>query len=80
MVEASLTMELKERLSQFGDSVSPLSYRLDTDLRESLTNLTERLRETQKLIAESEGQLETGVKLNQDADKKTNSAGSGGHL
>ena len=45
IVEASLTMELKERLSQFGDSVSPLSYRLDTDLRERtelLAGVTDR--------------------------------------
>ena len=50
------------------------------DLKQELENMTERLRETQKLIAESERQLETGVMLNQDADKKTNSAGRGGHL
>ena len=65
------TLELSLRLAE--DAVG-------SDLRQELENMTDRLRETQKLIAESERQLETGVKLNQDADKKTNSAGSGGHL
>ena len=65
------TLEFSLRLAE--DAVG-------SDLRQELENMTDRLRETQKLIAESERQLETGVKLNQDADKKTNSAGRGGHL
>ena len=43
---------------------------VDTDLRENLTNLTERLRETQKLIGESEKEISRGARLGQEAAVK----------
>ena len=46
----------------------------DSDLRDSLANLTERLRETHKLIGESEQEISKGARLGQDAAVKTGKA------
>ena len=48
---------------------------LGLDLREQLGNLTDKLRETQKLIGESEKEILVGIKYNEEAVNKAGLAG-----
>ena len=48
---------------------------IGVDLREQLGNLTDKLRETHKLIGESEKEILVGIKYNEDAVNRAKTAG-----
>lgn len=49
---------------------------IGVDLREQLENLMDRLRDTHKLVGESEKEILVGIKYNEEAAHKTTVAGN----